>query len=161
MIAGVLLAIPVPLSCPAWPQSPCTSSWSLQRFCWPLAALSASPAPSGISVNKVYNMFAVERWVCFKLRGELLSCKKWEETLTPRIEFRFLNVQGWRTFCLRSLWALPQRSSIGSYGGKGRNKFEFDGLGSHQLLHGGLLKTCYNYNHGVVWGFLIFSLRLS
>ena len=45
----------------------------------------------GISVNKVYNMFAVERYMGFKFLGELLPRKKWEESLTPGNKFRFLN----------------------------------------------------------------------
>ena len=62
----------------------------------------------GITVNKVYNMFAVERYMGLKLRGELLPCKKWEESLTPGNKFRFLNCSRVESFFFNPFQSNPK-----------------------------------------------------
>ena len=51
--------------------------------------------------------------MCFKLRGELLYCKKWAESLTPGNKFRFLNCSRAENFFFNPLGSQPRRSSIG------------------------------------------------
>ena len=67
----------------------------------------------GISVNKVYNMFAEERYMCFKPCGELLYCKKWAESLTPGNKLRFLISSRVENFFWKSPSAQPSSYLIG------------------------------------------------
>ena len=57
--------------------------------------------------------------MCFKPCGELLYCKKWEESLTPGNKLRFLISSRAENFLKNPLRPSLESNSIGFYGGKG------------------------------------------
>ena len=77
----------------------------------------------------------------FILRGELLHCKKWAESLTPRIKFRFLNCSGAENFFLKTPLNPTSKVFDRILGGEGGDMLELNGPGSNGMCHHGLLKN--------------------